>query len=85
MCFRNLPIEFDAQGAATLRGGPDPFGYQAKTIDRDAIKNLLGKNGYVKAVDKTSFVTSIKGRGLDASFAEGEQKGSTPAAPPVRK
>ena len=41
--------------------------------------------GYVKAVDKTSFVTSIKGRGLDASFADGEQKGSTPAAPPVRK
>ena len=40
--------------------------------------------GYTKAVDKTSYVTSIKGRGLDASFAEGEQKG-TPGAPAVRK
>ena len=52
MCFRNLPIEFDAQGGATLRGGgADPFGYQTKAIDRDEIKKLLAKNGYVKAVD----------------------------------
>jgi hydrogenase large subunit len=26
MCFRNLPVEFDSGGVATLRGGiPDPY------------------------------------------------------------
>lgn len=58
MCFKNLPIEIDAQGNMTLRGGADPFGIQMKPstlgptpLDDDKIRELLARNGYIKDVD----------------------------------
>ena len=52
MCFKNLPIEFDAQGRATLKGGvADPYRVEHKEIDREEIKGLLARNGFIKSVD----------------------------------
>lgn len=52
MCFKNLPIDFDANGKATLRGGiADPYQYERKDISRDAIKQLMAQNGYIKSLD----------------------------------
>jgi twitching motility protein PilT len=43
--------------------------------------------GYSKAVDKSSFVQSLKGRGIDAGFAEvgAETKPGAPPAPPGKR
>lgn len=52
MCFRNLPIEFDAQGQARLVAGrPDPFKYERRPLSRDRIRQLLASNGYIRPVD----------------------------------
>ena len=52
MCFKNLPIEFDSAGRATLVGGArDPFAYERKDISRDDIRKLMEQNGFVKAID----------------------------------
>lgn len=54
MCFKNLPIEFDAQGRATLKEGVrDPYGYTTRSLDEqaDKIKDLLARNGHIKSVD----------------------------------
>jgi hydrogenase large subunit len=52
MCFKNLPIEFDAQGMAFLRAGvSDPYRYERKDISRDRLKELMARNGYIRAVD----------------------------------
>jgi len=52
MCFKNLPIAFDAQGRATLKGGvADPYRVEHKEIDREEIKGLLARNGFIKSVD----------------------------------
>ena len=54
MCFKNLPIEFDAQGNATLKEGVrDPYAYQTRSLDEqaDKIKDLLARNGHIKSVD----------------------------------
>jgi len=60
MCFKNLPIEFDAQGAPFLKGGiRDPYSTSAsiatvgvpKQLNHDQIKELLARNGYIKNVD----------------------------------
>jgi hydrogenase large subunit len=57
MCFKNLPIEFDAEGRPRLKGGiPDPYSYTVtsyKTLaDDDArLKELLARNGYIRNVD----------------------------------
>ncbi|GAC1435976.1 MAG: nickel-dependent hydrogenase large subunit [Terriglobales bacterium] len=52
MCFKNLPIEFDDQGRATLKGGlADPYKYERKELSRDQLKRLMAQNGYIKAVD----------------------------------
>jgi len=38
MCFKNLPIEFDAAGVATLKEGVgNPYAYQAREINRDKL------------------------------------------------
>lgn len=54
MCFKNLPIEFDEKGNAFLKEGvANPYSYE--TIDlgknEDKLKDLLGKNGFIKNVD----------------------------------
>ncbi len=54
MCFEQLPIEFDANGIATLKEGVrDPYGYQVNEIGDEQVKlkKLLAQNGYIKSVD----------------------------------
>ncbi|HEX2027266.1 MAG TPA: nickel-dependent hydrogenase large subunit [Nitriliruptorales bacterium] len=57
MCFKNLPVEFDASGDARLRGGvPDPYSVQtarpevAMTEDERVarIQELMARNGHIK-------------------------------------
>ncbi|MCE7988156.1 MAG: cytochrome C [Caldilinea sp. CFX5] len=54
MCFKNLPIEFDAQGNAHLREGvANPYSYEVRSLadNEDKIKELLARNGFIKNVD----------------------------------
>lgn len=54
MCFKNLPVEFDADGNAFLKEGvADPYGYETKPLDeeQDKLKELLARNGYIRNVD----------------------------------
>ncbi len=54
MCFKNLPIEFDASGKAHLREGVrDPYAYQSLSLHEqaDKVKELLARNGHIKSVD----------------------------------
>ena len=54
MCFKNLPIEFDERGNATLMEGVrNPYAYETRSLgDRDdRIKELLERNGHIKNVD----------------------------------
>lgn len=52
MCFKNLPIEFDAAGNAFLKGGlTDPYKVERKEISRDDIKRLIAANGHIKQLD----------------------------------
>ena len=60
MCFKNLPIDFDDQGKAFLRGGiRDPYSTKntitsvgdVKTMPYDTVRELLSRNGYIKDVD----------------------------------
>ena len=55
MCFKNLPIEFDAQGKPFLRAGvANPYGPATATprgapaqLTPDRIEELLKRNGYI--------------------------------------
>jgi hydrogenase large subunit len=58
MCFKNLPIEFDAHGKPHLRAETDPFGtgreVQASTgrqLSHEKIQELLARNGHIRNVD----------------------------------
>jgi len=58
MCFKNLPIEFDESGRATLKEAiPDPYSQtELRTsappqLDRSKIEELLARNGHLKNVD----------------------------------
>ncbi len=54
MCFKNLPIEFDEHGNATLMEGVrDPYAYQTRSLDdqADRIKELLERNGHIRNVN----------------------------------
>ncbi len=54
MCFKNLPIEFDEQGNATLRKDvANPYEYKVVDLgeEQDKLKELLSRNGYIKNVD----------------------------------
>lgn len=58
MCFKNLPIEFDEQGRATLREEiPDPYEQRdvrtgaPPQLDRGKIEELLRRNGHLRDVD----------------------------------
>ena len=59
MCFKNLPVEFDAQGRAYLRKGvADPYapgrdapiGAPAQ-LTHEKIEDLLRRNGHIQSVD----------------------------------
>ncbi|MGI8735285.1 MAG: nickel-dependent hydrogenase large subunit, partial [Pyrinomonadaceae bacterium] len=61
MCFKNLPVEFDAQGNAHLKGGVvDPYAYTPREIKRDKLEELLKRNGHIKDVS-ISPVTRVAG------------------------
>ncbi len=60
MCFKNLPIEFDEQGNAFLKGGVrDPYSTknvitsvgEVQQMPYETVRELLGRNGYIKDVD----------------------------------
>lgn len=54
MCFKNLPIEFDANGNAFLREDvANPYAYKVVELDKeqDKLKELMVKNGFVRSVD----------------------------------
>ena len=58
MCFKNLPIEFDAAGNATLRpGAANPYSYVETPLatpiedDPQRMKELFARNGAVRRVD----------------------------------
>ena len=54
MCFKNLPIEFDAQGKAFLRGDVrNPYTYETKSLltEEQRVEELLRRNGHIKSVD----------------------------------
>ena len=60
MCFRNLPVDFDADGKAFLKGGVvNPYAtetqvsapFEAKPLTHDKIRELLARNGHIKNVD----------------------------------
>src|ERR671921_187588 len=58
MCFKNLPIEFDAQGNATLKqGAGEPFSYTETALqtpiedDPARMRELFERNGNVRRVD----------------------------------
>lgn len=69
MCFKNLPIEFDAGGVATLRGGiPNPYDVNVSRPDilvtdeeREAqIQELMAKQGHIKDINMDP-VTRVAG------------------------
>ena len=59
MCFKNLPIEFDAQGKAFLKdGAANPYSTAVaappgvpKQLDHDKVLELVKRNGHIKDVD----------------------------------
>ncbi|MDQ3091687.1 MAG: nickel-dependent hydrogenase large subunit [Actinomycetota bacterium] len=58
MCFKNLPIEFDAQGNATLKQNvPNPYSYTETAAptpiedDPDRMADLVARNGGLRRVD----------------------------------
>ena len=58
LCFKNLPIEFDAQGNATLKpGAANPYSYTETPLptpiedDPERMRELFARNGAVRRVD----------------------------------
>lgn len=54
MCFKNLPIEFDAEGKAHLKEGvPDPYAYTSVSLEeRDRkLKEIARRNGQTRDIN----------------------------------
>ena len=59
MCFKNLPVDFDANGKASLRGGiPNPWDIAGagpvgvpKQLSAEDVEKLVRRNGHVRDVD----------------------------------
>ena len=69
MCFKNLPVEFDAEGRARLKGGiADPYSFSVSRpevtmtdTEREAqINSLIARNGHVKDLNMDP-VTRVAG------------------------
>src|ERR687886_1063464 len=69
MCFKNLPVEFDEHGRASLRGGiPDPYSVTVtrpevamSDEEREAqIHRLMARNGHIKDLNMDP-VTRVAG------------------------
>ena len=58
MCFKNLPVEFDAGGKAFLKGGiPNPYAASAAPanvpmqLTAQQVEELVRRNGHIKSMD----------------------------------
>ncbi|MEO7132719.1 MAG: nickel-dependent hydrogenase large subunit [Vicinamibacterales bacterium] len=58
MCFKNLPVEFDASGKAFLKGGiPNPYAAAAGPMNvpmqltPQQVEDLVRRNGHIKSMD----------------------------------
>src|ERR671935_41127 len=69
MCFKNLPVEFDESGRASLKEGiPDPYSVtvsrpevQMSEEEREAqIKKLMARNGHIRELNMDP-VTRVAG------------------------
>jgi hydrogenase large subunit len=69
MCFKTLPVDFDENGTATLRGGiPNPYDVTVSKPDadldeaqrREQIERLVARNGHIKDLNMDP-VTRIAG------------------------
>ncbi|MDQ3973986.1 MAG: nickel-dependent hydrogenase large subunit [Actinomycetota bacterium] len=67
MCFKNLPVDFDASGKATLRGGTDAYTVTAKpgagmtdAEREERIQRLMARNGHIKDLNMDP-VTRVAG------------------------
>ncbi|MBW3561748.1 MAG: nickel-dependent hydrogenase large subunit [Actinobacteria bacterium] len=69
MCFKNLPVEFDDRGNATLKGGvPDPYSVTTSRPElamteeerRESIQQLMARNGHIKDLNMDP-VTRVAG------------------------
>ncbi len=83
MCFKTLPVEFDAHGNATLRGGiPNPYDVSiakpnvglTEAERRERIEHLVARNGHIKDLNMDP-VTRIAGAlavHVTADLAQGQ-------------
>jgi hydrogenase large subunit len=95
MCFKNLPIDFDEAGNATLRGGiPDPYDVTVSKPDvgktdaqREAeIKHLVARNGHIKDVnmDPVTRVAGALAMNVTADLEQGRYLDARSQAPLFR-
>src|SRR3712207_3786834 len=74
MCFKNLPVEFDAEGRPSLKGGiANPYGYGRKELTDSQIKELLARNGHIREVNFDP-VTRVAGALAFHSVADLEER-----------
>ncbi|MDX1647551.1 MAG: nickel-dependent hydrogenase large subunit [Longimicrobiales bacterium] len=81
MCFKNLPIEFDAQGVPTLKEGvADPYGVEwrgsegvPRQLSHTDVEELLKRNGHIRSVDYDP-VTRVAGALAFHSVADLEKR-----------
>jgi hydrogenase large subunit len=81
MCFKNLPIEFDANGVPSLKAGvADPYSVRwegragvPRQLSQTDIETLLEKNGYIRSVDYDP-VTRVAGALAFHSVADLENR-----------
>ena len=75
MCFKNLPVEFDASGKPYLKEGvANPYGYEPrKDLTHDQITDLLTRNGHIKEVNFDP-VTRVAGALAFHSVVDLEQR-----------
>ncbi len=83
MCFKNLPIEFDEGGVATLRGGaPDPYSVtvskphvgMSNEEQREQIERLVASNGHIREanMDPVTRVAGAIAMNIAANLEDGK-------------
>ncbi len=95
MCFKHLPVEFDDEGRARLRGGiPDPYSVTITKPDvalsdaeREAqIQRLMARNGHIKDLnmDPVTRVAGALAVNVTADLEEGRYLDARSQAPLFR-
>jgi hydrogenase large subunit len=95
MCFKNLPVEFDDSGGATLKGGiPDPYSVtvtrpeigMSEEVRREQIERLVARNGHVKQqnMDPVTRVAGALALNVTADVQEGRYLDARSQAPLFR-